>query len=271
MDERASKLHGRLHKGSMGVSRDFKIETSTEGPPVPRLGLSRKEVDAVGRERPPPRVGGIEKGISGSWFAAKGLPPDGLEPMPLELMQVASGTCYASGTQLLQPVTTYRCLTPTSKYSGSCSVELTERDLLMMCRTALLLMKRPSIHIAVVKYGQVGLSCEVGPSPRQQMLKDGQSSARASRTSVKSTSIFRNILEWNFPNFRNIPIDVLEHSRTSGTFENRLRRCLRHDLRRYEASSCLRHRLRRSSPSKTVFHRLRRSSGNTLVRCGVLL
>lgn len=49
IDERTSEPHGHLHEGSMGTSRNFKIETSTEGPPVPRLRLSRKKVDAVGR------------------------------------------------------------------------------------------------------------------------------------------------------------------------------------------------------------------------------
>jgi hypothetical protein len=75
--------------------------------------------------------------------------------------------------QLLQPVTTYRGFTPTSEYSGSCSVELTERDSVVMWEGS------PAPHEevlnsqrkAVIKYGQVGLSCEAGPWPPRHALK----------------------------------------------------------------------------------------------------
>lgn len=259
IDERTSEPHGHPHKESMGANHNFNIETSAEGPPVPRLGLSRKEVDAVGRERPPPREGGIEKGISGSWMAAKGLPPDGLEPLPLEPLPLEP--------QLLQPVTTYRGFTPTSEYSGSCSVELTERDSLVMWEGSPAPHEEVlnSQHEAVIKYGQVGLSCEAGPWPPRQALKSGRPSARASRTSMKSPSIFRSDLESNFANFQNILSifsNVLEHSGVFWNVQNRLRRCL---SRLSAARGCL----RRSSPSKTLFHRLRRLSVNTSAQWGV--
>lgn len=133
MNDRDSEPHGELREGSTGASRNFKIDTSAEGPPAPRLWLSLIEVDVVGQDRPPPREGDIEKGISGSWFAAKGLPPDAMEPLPLEPLPLEPLPLepLASGPQLWQPGTTYRGITPTSKYSGSCSVELTERDSLV--------------------------------------------------------------------------------------------------------------------------------------------
>jgi hypothetical protein len=225
IDEQAREPYGRLQEASMGASRDFKTETSTTGVPVPRLEPNRIKVDAVGRERPPPREGGIEKGISGSWWLPRdfhlmhwnlchwNLP---LEPLPLEPLPLPLEP------QLLQPVTTYRGFTPTSEYSGSCSVELTERDSLVMWAGS------PAPHEevlnsqrkAVIKYGQVGLSCEAGPWPPRQVLKSVDlrrelgASLGASFANIREEPV--DLPESNFANFRNILSmfsNVLEHSR----------------------------------------------------------